>query len=188
MPNASKKTIVFAFLSATTVCLAADVPSEPLVKKGTLIFSDDFARTELGTSWRAVVPTFTVGDGVLKGSRDARRSRRGWLGKGRVEGRSDRVQVPLRRLQEHQRRLDGTKAYKGSHAGHICRITITPKLIRLGDDKEGGIRRMTSSQCGKTNAQGRTGQASDGSDSNHPDENRAGAMVSHEHRNCRRRD
>ena len=32
------------------------------------------------------------------------------------------------------------KAWNGTHAGHICRATITPKLIRLGDDKEGGMR------------------------------------------------
>jgi hypothetical protein len=32
------------------------------------------------------------------------------------------------------------KAFTGSHAGHICRTTITPRLIRLGDDKEGGMR------------------------------------------------
>jgi hypothetical protein len=32
------------------------------------------------------------------------------------------------------------KAYTGSHAGHICRVAITPKQIRLGDDKEGVMR------------------------------------------------
>jgi hypothetical protein len=30
--------------------------------------------------------------------------------------------------------------YKGSHAGHICRVTVSPKQIRLGDDKEGLMR------------------------------------------------
>ena len=32
------------------------------------------------------------------------------------------------------------RAYTNSHAGHICRATITPKVIRLGDDREGGMR------------------------------------------------
>ena len=50
---------------------------------------------------------------------------------------------------EFRFRLDGAasiqavcddKNFEGSHAGHLCRATITPKLIRLGDDKEGGMR------------------------------------------------
>ncbi len=32
------------------------------------------------------------------------------------------------------------KTFEGSHAGHLCRVTINPRLIRLGDDKEGGMR------------------------------------------------
>ncbi|MBI3881192.1 MAG: hypothetical protein HY301_14155 [Verrucomicrobia bacterium] len=32
------------------------------------------------------------------------------------------------------------RAFTNSHAGHICRATIMPKLIRLGDDREGGMR------------------------------------------------
>ena len=32
------------------------------------------------------------------------------------------------------------KNHKGSHAGHICRVTIAPRQIGLGDDKEGIMR------------------------------------------------
>jgi hypothetical protein len=32
------------------------------------------------------------------------------------------------------------KNFKGSHAGHICRVAFAPKQIRLGDDKEGIMR------------------------------------------------
>jgi hypothetical protein len=32
------------------------------------------------------------------------------------------------------------KNFTGSHAGHLCRVTITPKVIRIGDDREGGMR------------------------------------------------
>lgn len=30
--------------------------------------------------------------------------------------------------------------FKGSHAGHICRVAFAPKQLRLGDDKEGVMR------------------------------------------------
>ncbi|MGC3967669.1 MAG: hypothetical protein QM775_09940 [Pirellulales bacterium] len=30
--------------------------------------------------------------------------------------------------------------HKGSHAGHICRVSFTPKQIRIADDKEGAMR------------------------------------------------
>jgi hypothetical protein len=32
------------------------------------------------------------------------------------------------------------KNHKGSHAGHICRVAVAEKQIRLGDDKEGIMR------------------------------------------------
>jgi arylsulfatase A-like enzyme len=118
---------------------AAAVPPESLAKKGAILFSDDFTRNQLGDSWHEVVPTFTITDGTLKGSqtRDD-------------HGAVASVQVAMKDgVTEFRFCLAGAtsinavwddKAYQGSHAGHICRATITPKLIRLGDDKEGGMR------------------------------------------------
>lgn len=132
------KRLLLTCLSAATFSLAADVPSAPLAKKGAVIVSDDFERTGLG-AWRATVPTFTVADGVLKGSQT--RSDHGAVGA---------VKAPMKDgIIEFKFRFEGAasinavcddKAWKESHAGHICRVTITPKLIRLGDDKEGGMR------------------------------------------------
>jgi hypothetical protein len=132
------KSLLLALCSTALLAHAADVPSAPLAKKGAVIVSDDFERTELAP-WRATVPTFTVGDGVLKGSQT--RADHGAVGA---------VKAPMKDgIIEFKFRLDGAasfnavcddKAWKGSHAGHICRVTVTPKLIRLGDDKEGGMR------------------------------------------------
>ncbi len=117
---------------------AADAPVQPIAKKGALIFSDDFERGDLG-AWKQVCQTFTVADGVMKGSQT--RDDHGAVGSIHVAF-SDAV-------IEFKFRFDGAtginavcddKAWKGTHAGHICRATITPKLIRLGDDKEGGMR------------------------------------------------
>jgi hypothetical protein len=124
--------------AAAAFCCGGEVPSQPLAARGRLLFYDDFDRAELG-AWRSVVPTFTVGDGVLKGSQT--RSDHGAV---------TRVGVPFKdAIVECRFRFEGAasfnvvfddKAHKGSHAGHICRVAVTPKVIRLGDDKEGVMR------------------------------------------------
>ncbi|MCB1277837.1 hypothetical protein [Prosthecobacter sp.] len=118
--------------------LAADVPAKPIAKKGELLFSDDFERTELG-EWAALIPAFSVQNGVLKGlqARDD-------------HGAVGRVYRPMKDIVvEFKFKLDGStgfnavfddQKFKGSHAGHICRVAFAPKQIRLGDDKEGVMR------------------------------------------------
>lgn len=116
---------------------AADLPG-PLAGKGKELFADDFARAELAP-WRSSIPTFTVADGVLKGSQT--RDDHGAVSKVSVEFKDAIVECRFR--------FEGAgsfnvvfddKSYKGSHAGHICRVVVAPKQIRLGDDKEGVMR------------------------------------------------
>ena len=53
-------------LLVTATSFAADapklpsIPAEPIAKKKELLFSDDFAGTELGKAWTFVVPTFSA--------------------------------------------------------------------------------------------------------------------------------
>src|SRR6476620_8712618 len=50
---------------------AADLPAVPtaaIAKKKELLFSDDFQGAEPAKVWHKVVPTFTVENGVLKGT------------------------------------------------------------------------------------------------------------------------
>jgi hypothetical protein len=129
---------ILTLLAATALWVGAEVPAKSLATKSKLLFADDFARAELG-AWRSSCPTFTVADGVLKGS----------------QTRSDhgavvRVGAPFKdAIVECKFRFEGSpyfnvvfddKAHKGTHAGHICRVAVTPKVIRLGDDKEGVMR------------------------------------------------
>jgi hypothetical protein len=108
-------------------------------RRGALLFSDDFERAEVGERWDGSQKSFAIVGGAMKGGQV--------LGKhGAVAG----VSVPFRdAVIEFRFRFEGAasinavcddKAFTGSHAGHICRVTITPKLIRLGDDREGGMR------------------------------------------------
>lgn len=116
----------------------AGVPAQSLTKKGTLIVSDDFERTELAP-WKQNCQTFTVSDGVMKGSQT--RAEHGAVGAVHAAFKDAVIEFKFR--FEGATGINAVcddKAFTGSHAGHICRATITPKLIRLGDDKEGGMR------------------------------------------------
>lgn len=128
-----------SFLS--TVIASADegaaIPG-PLAEKGDLLFSDDFERADLG-EWKVIIPGFKVADGALVGTQD--RADHGSVG---------RIHVPMRDvILSFRFQLAGSptfnvvfddKNHKGSHAGHICRVAVAGKQIRLGDDKEGVMR------------------------------------------------
>ena len=118
---------------------AADIPG-PIAEKGALIFSDDFERSELGADWQPLIPKFTVADGVLKGTQT--RDDHGAVG---------RVYRPMKDVVvEFKFQFAGSPTFnvvfddkdlrEYSHAGHVCRVAVTSKQIRLGDDKEGIMR------------------------------------------------
>ncbi|MDP3072244.1 MAG: hypothetical protein Q8N18_18270 [Opitutaceae bacterium] len=120
------------------VLLSAAVPAQPLAGKGDLLFSDDFERTTLG-EWKSVIPAFTVADGTLH----ATQARADHGAVGRVHRAMRSVIVAFKFMLEGSTTFNAVfddQAYKGSHAGHICRVAFTPKQVRLGDDKEGVMR------------------------------------------------
>jgi len=129
---------LIAFLCLTTFAAAADIPSDPIAQKGEPILADDFERTVLG-DWKSLIPTFTVESGALKGVQT--RADHGAVG---------RVYRPMKDVViEFKFQLVGStgfnavfddQKFKGSHAGHICRVAFAPTQIRLGDDKEGVMR------------------------------------------------
>lgn len=133
------KLILVSFLSTLIAALAGEIPLQPLTKKGPLLFSDEFERAEIGPRWDTSLRAFAIVGGTLKGGQV--RSEHG-----AVAG----VSVPFKdAVIEFRFRFEGAasinavcddRAWTNSHAGHICRTTITPKLIRLGDDREGGMR------------------------------------------------
>jgi hypothetical protein len=133
------KTASFVLAITCSLSTAADVPAEPIVQKGALLFSDDFQRDELGSTWKVSIPAFTVADGVMKGTQ--MRADHGAVGVVKAGFKDGIVEFKFR--------LEGAASvnavfddrnYKGSHAGHICRVALAPKQIRLGDDKEGVMR------------------------------------------------
>lgn len=125
-------------LAAAINPVAADVPASPVASKGDANLEDDFERSELAP-WKTLIPSFAVENGALKGwqSRDD-------------HGAVGRFYAPMKDVvAEFRFKLAGStgfnavfddQKFKGSHAGHICRVAFTPKVIRIGDDKEGVMR------------------------------------------------
>jgi hypothetical protein len=107
--------------------------------RGELLFSDDFERAELGAAWKVAIPAFTIEKGTLK-SWQAREDH-GAVGGFKTPEQD--VVLAFRFRLEGSRGFNAVwddKAFKGSHAGHICRVVVAPTQIRLGDDKEGVMR------------------------------------------------
>lgn len=132
--------IVLSFLLINASAFAAD-PAKPLAEKGAVVFSDDFARSELGDQWKTGIPAFTVTGAALKGSQ-ARDDHGAAIGAN--------LALPDGNLiLELKFRFDGAnsinvglddKSFKGVHAGHISRVVIKPNRVSLFDDKEGVMR------------------------------------------------
>lgn len=126
-----KQTLFAIFLSASSL-LAADYPR--------VIFSDDFAADGFGKTWGHYKSASVVKDGVLHGI---------------TAPESDHPAVDVIRIAPERDlevavkfRINGEKTYgfniwlddkdyKGSHAGHICSITVTQKAVIMADAKTG---------------------------------------------------
>lgn len=136
----SIRLLSLAFLAVSTLHARGEVPGQPLLAKGTVLFSDDFERRVLGPAWEGSLRSFTIADGALKGGNPPG-----------VHGAVAAIKTGFKDgIIEFKFRFEGAasinavcddQVWEGSHAGHICRVTITPAAIRLGDDKEGGMRK-----------------------------------------------
>ena len=110
-------------------------------KNGRLLFQDTFSQSKLRKVWRVHPNSFRIDKGVLiAGQRpDAH------------HGAVCDVLVDFKDLfLEFSFMLDGSagfnvviddRKYRGSHAGHICRVAVRRKRITLGDDKTGNMKK-----------------------------------------------
>jgi hypothetical protein len=150
-----KKRILLVPLFLITVAAFAadtpDVPADPIAKKKELLFSDDFERAELGKAWGAVVPTFPLENGTLKGTQ-TRVNAPAADGKPAVVGHQAVIgtDVPTKdSVVELKFKFAGATAvsvefddrkFTGSHYGHICFARVTRKSVIIADQKEGSMR------------------------------------------------
>jgi hypothetical protein len=151
----TKRILLFVpFFLVTVAAVAADlpaIPAESIAKKKELLFSDDFERAALGKAWGAVVPTFTLENGTLKGTQ-TRVNTPAADGKPAVVGHQAVIgtDIPTKdSVIEFKFRFAGATAvsaefddrkYTGSHYGHICFVRVTPKSVTLADQRDGSMR------------------------------------------------
>ena len=106
-----------------------------------MLLQDDFERKELGKPWRLRIGSYAIRDGLLVGTENPE------------DGHGAVIQAPVAFsnaiIEFSFRIVDGRafnfvvndKACKTVHAGHICRVAVSMKGFRLGDDKEGVMRK-----------------------------------------------
>ncbi len=135
------------------------IPAESIAKKGELLFSDDFeGKSAPDKRWVKVVPTFTVADGVLKGTQTRDKNVPAADGKTAVTAHAavHGLDVPTKdSIVELKVRFDGAtmidielddRKYTGAHYGHICRaqLRFNPKDKTFSaviiDEKDGNMR------------------------------------------------
>jgi len=128
-------TITFT-LTVSMTKAAEKEPAKPQFK--TVIFADDFSSQKLSNAWKGYKSESKIENGQLIGlkPKDADHNA---VDSVRTKAYSD-VEVSLDfqfagsplfvvAFNEHQ--------FKGSHAGHICRVVVTPKQVSLRDGKTG---------------------------------------------------
>lgn len=115
------------------------VLQSPSARSDAPILRDDFQQPELSDRWDIRLPTWQIRDGGLFGCEDPNQ------GHGAViQSNLDFDDLTL----EFDFRLEGSSRFNvviddqghhGSHAGHICRISVSQRAIELRDDKTGAM-------------------------------------------------
>jgi hypothetical protein len=135
-------------IRATCVCVIAlfaarafAADEQPLLARpGKLLFEDDFSRGEIGPKWKVGMGFFNIENGVLRGAENPA-DKHGGFAKTRFEFKDV--------VAEFSFKFDGStsfnftmddSSYKASHAGHICRVSVYPTQIYLGDMKFGAMK------------------------------------------------
>lgn len=106
------------------------------------VFSDDFSGESFGELWRHYKSESVVKDGVMIGKTVDINVHAG-CDSVRFEGRRDmEVSVKFNFVGEEAERFNvwfDDKDYKGSHAGHITSISISPTSLQIADAKTGNF-------------------------------------------------
>lgn len=121
-------------LLATSAALAGDYTR--------IIFADDFSSNAFGPRWGHYKSGSVVKDGMLVGI-TPEGSDHSAVDNIKFDGERDlEVSVKFRFVSDKAKSFNvwfDDKGYKGSHAGHICQASISPKGVTLSDAKTGGF-------------------------------------------------
>ena len=107
-----------------------------------LVFEDDFSATEFGEKWGHFKSQSVIQDGVLVGKTIDINDHAG-VEATRFEGRQNlMVGVRFKFAGPEAERFNvwfDDKEYKGSHAGHISNVTVSPTSVAITDAKTGNM-------------------------------------------------
>ena len=127
---------IFVVTLLVASATAADYPRE--------IFSDDFSANAFGKRWGHYKSGSVLKDGVLVGI-TPEGSDHSAVDNVKFDGERDlEVTVKFRFTSEKAKSFNlwfDDKDFKGSHAGHICNVTVSPKSVSVGDAKMGNFRK-----------------------------------------------
>jgi hypothetical protein len=135
-----KSTLSLLFLSFTATLAFAQIPADYYPRA---VFSDDFSGTEFGKRWGHYKSSSVIKDGVLVGI-TAEDSDHPAVDSVRIDPERDlEVSVKFRFVSDKAKSFNvwlDDKDYKGSHAGHICSVSVSPKSVNAADAKTGTFR------------------------------------------------
>jgi hypothetical protein len=129
-----------------------EVPSEPIGKKGELLFEDNFESATPAAVWHKVVPTFSVENGILKGTQTRDKNIPAADGKAAVTPHAavHGLEIPTKdSIVEVKMKFDGAtmmdvefddRKYTGSHYGHLCRAQVRLNGVTIIDERDGNMR------------------------------------------------
>ena len=132
--------IAFAGFLAVVASAADNQPV--LGTPGKLLFEDDFARAEMPPKWRVGKGLFEIHDGVVTAAEKPEDKHGAYA--------YINPRLPYKDIvAEFSFKFDGAKVchfvmddsnFKGAHAGHIIRASVTPTSVQLADSKFGGMK------------------------------------------------
>ncbi len=130
-------------LIIATAAAAWSQPAAPSKGDGMVLFSDDFSSNGFGKRWGHYKSGSVVKDGVLVGI-TPEGSDHSAVDNIVIEPHKDlEVSVKFRYVSEKAKSFNvwfDDKGFKGAHAGHICRVTVSPKNVMISDAKTGDFR------------------------------------------------
>ena len=108
------------------------------------LFFDDFAKDGFGEAWGHYKSGSVVKGGVLEGI-TPEGSDHAAVDNVKIEPQQDiEVSVKFRFAGPKGKRLDvwlDDKDFKGAHAGHVCRVSLSPNDLSIMDAKEGSFKK-----------------------------------------------
>lgn len=133
----------FIALAVTTFLTVIASAGEPAGYYSRLIFADDFSSNAFGPRWGHYKSGSVVKDGILIGI-TPEGSDHSAVDNVRFPGERDlEVSVKFRFVSEKAKSFNvwfDDKDFKGSHAGHICNVSVSPAAVTIGDAKTGNFR------------------------------------------------